>query len=94
MTYSVTLYLIDRVYGGPEEGGWYFTSGEPQPSEHNRAFATRAEALHYVKSLHSIEDAMNDDRPSINSVLSEGQYAFFVDEGTPAPFPTKRPHYE
>ena len=22
-------YMTDRVYGGPEEGGWYYTAGEP-----------------------------------------------------------------
>jgi hypothetical protein len=22
-------YLTDRLYGGPEEGGWYYTVGEP-----------------------------------------------------------------
>jgi hypothetical protein len=32
MTNSMTLYLnvyeIDRCYGGPEEGGWYYDSGD------------------------------------------------------------------
>ena len=28
MNYFVNQYEIDRCYGGPEEGGWYYTSGE------------------------------------------------------------------
>ena len=26
--YAVAVYDIGRVYGGPEEGGWWFTAGE------------------------------------------------------------------
>ena len=28
MNYYVNKYEIDRCYGGPEEGGWYYSSGE------------------------------------------------------------------
>jgi hypothetical protein len=27
-TWYVTVYETERVYGGPEEGGWYYTAGE------------------------------------------------------------------
>lgn len=26
--YAVAVYSTDRVYGGPEEGGWWYTAGE------------------------------------------------------------------
>jgi hypothetical protein len=26
--HSVAVYLVQRLYGGPEEGGWYYDSGE------------------------------------------------------------------
>lgn len=26
--HSVAVYLIQRLYGGPEEGGWYYEAGE------------------------------------------------------------------
>ena len=34
--FAVNLYLVDRAYGGSEEGGWYFDCGEPvqHPPEH------------------------------------------------------------
>ena len=28
MRYIIALYEIDRAYGGPEEGGWHFDTGE------------------------------------------------------------------
>jgi hypothetical protein len=28
----VNVYLVSRVYGGPEEGGWWYDSGEPLAS--------------------------------------------------------------
>ena len=35
----INAYIVSRCYGGPEEGGWWFDSGEPIasipiPSEH------------------------------------------------------------
>ena len=29
--YSIAAYSISREYGGPEEGGWYYDSGEVLP---------------------------------------------------------------
>lgn len=29
MSVYLNVYEMDRVYGGPEEGGWYFTTYEP-----------------------------------------------------------------
>lgn len=26
--WTVAIYLVDRAYGGPEEGGWWYTTGE------------------------------------------------------------------
>ena len=28
-TRYVNVYLVDRCYGGPEEGGWYYDAGAP-----------------------------------------------------------------
>ena len=28
MKYVVAFYAVDRAYGGPEEGGWWFDTGE------------------------------------------------------------------
>ena len=31
--YSASIHLVDRAYGGPEEGGWYFDYGEPDDGQ-------------------------------------------------------------
>lgn len=94
MVYTVSLYLIDQAYGGPEEGGWWYTCGEPEASTHMRAFETEAEARAYRATLAPVLAELNEGRPSISSVLSRGQYDFIIDEGLPRAFPETRPHYE
>lgn len=93
MTYSVSLYLIDRAYGGPEEGGWWFTYGQPEGSEYDRKFTSEAEARAYAATLDPVLAELNDGRPDINSVISEGRYEFLIDAGDPAPFPSTLPIY-
>lgn len=96
----VACYLIDRAYGGPEEGGWYYDCGElaigpglPLPQ-----FTFDFE---YAKFLaQEMEDSLNvlnAGRPEVSSVLSEGRYAARIcegDKGVPQGWPSVRPHYE
>lgn len=98
--YSVAIYLIDRVYGGPEEGGWYYTAGElatePEFAKYLRGFDEFDEAHRYANSVNDdpFLITINADRPDTHSVLSEGRYAAIVSEGVPTHFPLERPHYE
>ena len=96
--YTVRVYLQDQSYGGPEEGGWYYTCGEfvPDFGHLTRAFKTREEALNYAESLHeTILDDLNKKRPSQYSVLSQGVYLARVwDEEAPLGYPANKPHYE
>lgn len=97
--YTVAIYLIDRAYGGPEEGGWYYDCGtpylEPEAALHMRAFDRLEKAIDYAEYLNvGVLPAWNEDRPEISSVLSEGRYKAFWSEGFPQPFPTSHPHYE
>ena len=96
--YTVRVYLQDRNYGGPEEGGWYFTSGEfARDFGHlTRAFKTRDEAVNYAISLREdLLDGLNKHRPSMYSVQSQGVYSAEVwDEEAPLCYPTFKPHYE
>ena len=41
MSYYANVYELDRVYGGPEEGGWWFTTFTPRES---RKFNTKLRA--------------------------------------------------
>lgn len=98
--YSVAIYMEDKVYGGPEEGGWYYHAGE---------LVTEPRCAVYLKAFHSVDDAVdyadalnqglvpqwNEDRPEISSALSEGRYVALVHEGMPPPyFPEETPHYD
>ena len=94
--FAVNLYHVDQVFGGREEGGWWYTYGEPVLHPLNRVFDTLEEAQrHQTKSL-AIQDELNQGLPSIHSVLSQGQYRIYIGEENelPAPFPKTKPHYE
>jgi hypothetical protein len=98
---SVAIYEIDRAYGGPEEGGWYFDAGVPSTeyAVHTRFFPeTDTEAIDaYVEELRALVDKVNHDegRRSPSSVLSNSDYlAVETCEGFPTAYPTHRPRYE
>lgn len=102
--FSVAIYLVDRKYGGPEEGGWWYTAGVPcddviegMPIEIAlvRYFIDEKEAIAYMETQQEWLDAnVNKGRQPISSVLSDGQYWSRIEEGHPAPFPSEGPHYE
>lgn len=101
--WTVAVYLIDRAYGGPEEGGWWYDCGEPvtyrldgiEIGELCRLFADRSEARAWRAELQTkLDNGPNKGRREISSVLSEGMYAAELREGYPKPWPEQRPHYE
>ena len=92
--FTVAVYLIDKSYGGPEEGGWYYTTGElVRPV---RTFVSEECAMDYCWRLNQrLEATLNRGRRSISSVLSTGRYSAEVYDGNaPAHFPEVTPHYE
>ena len=96
--FVVSVYLCDRAYGGPEEGGWWYDCGEPSPEhlKHLRVFSNRAEArLHCHGMQEMLDREDNVGRSPISSVLSTGQYRALIDEDKlPEAYPAIRPHYE
>ena len=49
--WSVALYAISRAYGGPEEGGWWYDTGELCAPWHVRGFDNYEEAKEYYQQL-------------------------------------------
>ena len=49
--WSVAIYDTSREYGGPEEGGWYYTAGTLTHYERARIFDDWREANTYVGEL-------------------------------------------
>ena len=98
---SVAIYEIDRAYGGPEEGGWYFDTGVPSEeyAVNTRFFPEEAtkDIQAYREVLDALVDKVNEEenRRSPSSVLSNGDYlSVEVHEGFPTAYPTHKPHYE
>lgn len=98
----VNLYLHDRDYGGPEEGGWWFDTYSPvsedsgdwdQAPPRYGHFTTPEEAETAMEPLRNWCDWENRSRRSPSSVASDGHYCVRL-EAWPAEFdPKQRPHY-
>lgn len=97
--YTVAIYMEDKLYGGPEEGGWYYHAGdlvmEPRAAALLRGFDNEEDAWDYANKLNNTTmEQWNEGRPSISSCLSEGRYVAIAEEGMPVPyFPEEIPHY-
>lgn len=96
--FTVRVYLQDVAYGGPEEGGWHYITGELALEfvSLTRCFLTRDKAAQYAATVNEqyLTD-INLGRPDIGSVLSQGRYVAEVWDGEAPPYyPIIRPHYE
>jgi len=93
------LYLHDREYGGPEEGGWWYDTytpgdgdwmNDPPPYGH---FSTVAEAEDAMEALEAWCEEENKHRRSPSSMASEGHFVARLESWPAEPMPARRPHY-
>lgn len=99
----VNLYMHDRVYGGPEEGGWFYSTLTPfDPAEVYeedlrlegvKAYATEREAKRAYEALLEWEKEANASRRDVSSVISEGVYSVQWEAFPPTAEPQRKPHY-
>ena len=86
--YRVNKYLLNRAYGGPEEGGWYYDTGrfieEVGKAETMEEADELREALRPETSLENIRR---------QDVSSRGHYGFIIEEEKGADFPERQPVY-
>jgi hypothetical protein len=102
--WCVCIYMEDKEYGGPEEGGWWYNAGYPLPKgtgeqscqldDHARFFMEHREAVAWAQRLEEQFKDINNSRPSISSMRSSGRYTVKVTLGLPKAYPEERPHYE
>lgn len=94
MAYLVALYRLDRVYGGPEEGGWHYNSGELERIV--RTFPTHAAATSAALRINAWLERVQSHRSPISSVIyDQSRFGARVCRHTaPLRFPIERPHYE
>jgi len=96
--YVVAVYEIDRAYGGPEEGGWWYNTGELvrvlrafKSSQEQQAmeFCSRVNRSLHFKAEH------NNVRSTGSVAYCGGRYAAEMHDGTaPESYPECHPHYE
>lgn len=93
------LYLQDREYGGPEEGGWWFDTytpvdgdwiNDPPPYGH---FASTGKAEEAYRRLKAWCEEENKTRRSPSSMASEGHFVARLESWPAEPMPTRRPYY-
>lgn len=93
MRYVIAIYEIDRRYGGPEEGGWWYDTGELRRIlgvRHNEN-----EAYTLARRLNGWLARLQAGHRDVSSVLySGGRYAIEVhEEYAPRYYPEERPYY-
>ncbi len=89
----VNVYLTDRAYGGPEEGGWWYDYGEAYSSEQfigDEIFAAKILAV----AREWCEEENRHRRSDTNSVLSQGCYVARIECHPAQDYPAEKPHYE
>jgi hypothetical protein len=92
--FILALYEIDRAYGGPEEGGWWFDTGELKRPL--RVFPTEERAYAACRRCNAWLRRLQRNCRDVGSVLYNGRrYAAEVFERiAPEYYPAERPIYE
>jgi hypothetical protein len=86
----ISVYLVNRAFGGPHEGGWWYDCGEIV----DYRMTTRESSVSHLKRKLA-EMYPNDGRLPASSVNSEGEYRVRVTRHRPVEFfPEAKPHYE
>lgn len=86
----VNVYLWDQAYGGPEEGGWWYSTYDPEESI-KCASVEEAERILEEKRAWCEEENLTRRHPS--SVLSDGHYVVELDAWPAERRPQYTPRY-
>jgi hypothetical protein len=94
MVHILAFYEVDRAYGGPEEGGWWYDCGQLVRIITTERTVTRANAL--AARANGLLARLQRSKRTIDSVAYDGgRHAVMVFERVaPAHFPAERPCYE
>jgi hypothetical protein len=88
----VTAYFINREYGGPEEGGWWYNSSTLIESVQ---VSTPEEAYKKVIELfEKYREEYNDDKYELSSVMSQGKLSVLTEKIKGENQNTEKPVYE
>ena len=76
----VNAYVLGREYGGPEEGGWWYDTGEPVASTPLPYDAT--------------DDTVDAVKKNLQDLLGQDDLSIYVEDHYGEYFPKVRPHFE
>jgi len=79
---TITVHEVWQAYGGPEEGGWWYSCGAPIKTI---CIFSRSQAIRLLHELHEEYNSEEFDEQTYDISLSQG-YAQW--------YPETRPHYE
>lgn len=93
--YVFAFYELNREYGGPEEGGWWYDSGElVRIFKVKRCTDEQATALCY-RANRLLERLQRNKRSTGSVLYSGGRHSVHAYENNaPQMFPAERPYYE
>jgi hypothetical protein len=86
----INVYEMDRGYGGPEEGGWWYDIRTPVisfPADSKRDAESQLDAI-------MEEYPSEGDRPVSSVIYSGGAYDVRIENHPPVEEPQSIPHYE
>jgi len=90
MRFYVSQYVVDRCYGGPEEGGWYYDWEDFQAVV--AEFSDKEEAFSYARACNDFNREQFGE-PNRWSVVGSPDVACYVEETIGEFQTTERPHY-
>lgn len=83
----VSLYENSMHYGGPEEGGWYYESGEPIKCI---CVFSKKQA---IRAALQLQQEAEEEYGSQRDQYGWFQYSVCFEQGYPKAFPQERPYY-
>lgn len=92
--YYINEYSINREYGGPEEGGWWYETGKYITCHGIAAAFTLALNIKEEKLPIVIRKREEENQHPTGSVLCTGWSTIFIDTEPGKDYPTKKPIYE
>jgi hypothetical protein len=93
MTVFTAQYRMDRVFGGPEEGGWWYNTGQRQKEIQQHQTEEKAYAFINKKNEEFKKDYTGRGLSSMAYNHDFYRYMVFHFE-PPKHFPEERPYYE
>lgn len=92
--YILSFYEIDLGYGGPEEGGWYFETGNLIRSF--KILSNKDEASKLCRRANSLLEKLQKNKREVSSVLYSGERHAVLIHKNKAPdyYPQIKPIYD